>query len=180
MCFSHNCRCGAQFLSKATIVRLGLHEAALSFPLCPLPSAEHTNIYPPGAQCREDSSPEFLPHSLTHSVDAFLISSTLLNTNYILPGCRDTVFGRGRGRVMFWIHRNSLCKGQRRRKETEGFQGTEGRGICQEYRTKSRREQARLWELRGGLWDQMERESGPDPLRAKTLGTTGCLPMPLT
>lgn len=123
MCFSHNCRCGAQFLSKATIVRLGLHEAALSFPLCPLPSAEHTNIYPPGAQCQEDSSPEFLPHSLTHSVDAFLISSTLLNTNYILPGCRDRVFGRGRGRVMFWIHRNSLCKGKeegRRQRASRG------------------------------------------------------------
>lgn len=144
MCFSHSCRCGAQFPSKDMIVRLFLHEAALSFPISPLQSAEHTNIYPPGAQCQEDSSPEFLPHSLTHLVDAFLISSALLNTNYILPGCRDTVFRRGRGRVVFRIHRNSLCKGQRRRKETEGFPGTEGRGICQEYRTKNRRELARL------------------------------------
>lgn len=73
MCFSHNCRYGAQFPSKDKIVRLFLHEAALSFSLSPLQSAVHTNIYLPGAQCQEDSSPEFLPHSLTQLVDAFYI-----------------------------------------------------------------------------------------------------------
>lgn len=122
MCFSHNCRCGAQFLSKATIVRLGLHEAALSFPLCPLPSAEHTNIYPPGAQCQEDSSPEFLPHSLTHSVDAFLISSTLLNTNYILPGCRDSFRAWQRKGDVLDTQEQSL----QRTKKKEGDRGLPG------------------------------------------------------
>lgn len=122
MCFSHNRRCGAQFPSKDMIVRLFLHETALSFPLSPLQSAEHTNIYLPGAQCQEDSSPEFLLHSLTKLVDAFLISRALLNTNCLLPGCRDTVFRCGRGRVMFWTQEQSL----QRTKKKEGDRGLPG------------------------------------------------------
>lgn len=152
----------------------------LSFPLSPLQSAEHTNIYLPGAQCQEDSFPELLLHSLTKLVDAFLISRALLNTNCILPGCRDTVFRCGRERVMFWTQEQSL----QRTKKKEGDRGLPGgrrkRYIYQECRTENRREKAQLWELGRGLWNHLERESGADPLRAMTLGTTGCSPMTLT
>lgn len=136
MCFSHNCRCGAQFPSKDMIVRLFLHGAALSFPLSPLQSAEHTNIYLPGAQCQEDSSSEFLLHSRSW----WMLSSyqELCWTLTVYYQVSETQFSGVAEEGWCFGHRNSLCKGQRK-KETEGFQRTEKRGIYQECRTGNRR-----------------------------------------
>lgn len=75
-----------------------------------------------------------------------------MNTEHTLPGYRDTQFSGAAGECGCFVPKNSHCKGQRRGKKMESFQGTKERCAYREYRTRRRRDHALgiSWESYGG------------------------------